>query len=81
MRLEHGCVSVNFGGMEHCVMNVNEGEIHDFKMYWFLLIVTNSGQQVVTLGVLLAILMVIFHGLALFRSIRRKRKESKTVPE
>lgn len=44
-------------------------------------LVSNSGQQVITLGVMLGVLMIIFHSLAFFRVFQNKRKQSKTTLE
>ena len=40
---------------------------------------TNSGIQVIVLGCLLGVLIVIFYGLQIIRSIRLKRRKPKEV--
>ena len=42
---------------------------------------SDSGKQVIALGVMLGVLVITFHGLVIFRSIRKKRKLAKTEPK
>ncbi len=48
----------------------------DLSMMPYIL-VSGSGTQIIALGVMLGVLIVVFHGLTLFRSIRKKQKLSK----
>lgn len=75
----NGNVSASFGGMEHCVMNVSFSKSKLILTFiktelYLILIVSDSGQQVIALGVMVGILIIIFYGVLLFRSIRKKRK-------
>ena len=73
----------NFGGVEHCVMKVSlvlEITSPTLRVTALLacetivcLIVTSSGTQVIVVGVLVAIVLLIFHGFGFSRYIRHRR--------
>ncbi len=78
----NGIVLVSFGGVEHIVMSVSwiiKISTWTFGIYY--VIVTNGGIQVITLGVMLGVLIILFHGLAICRSIRKKRRQPKAEPK
>lgn len=79
----NGRVCANFGGVEHCVMKVSlvcEITTPTTRVTALLtcgtivcLIVTSSGTQVIVVGVLVAVVLLIFHGLGFLHYIRHRR--------
>ena len=72
------CVSVNFGGSEHTVMNVSRGSSRlEYSKIWLNSnLESNSGRQVVILGCLLGVLILIVYGFKIYRAIQKRKARS-----